>query len=185
MNWLTIIVLLVVVILLAWAFNAFVRMRNIVRTAWSDIDVQLKRRADLIPNIVEATKGYAAHESRVFKETTEARANATNPALSPAQRAAAESEFSQRIGTLLAVAENYPDLKASAQFLRLQAELTETEGKIADARRYYNAAVRDYNTMLESFPLGLMGKATGFKKSEFFSADGDSDRAAPRAEFTT
>jgi len=180
------IILFVIVVLVAvgWAFNALIKMRNIVRTAWADIDVQLKRRADLVPNLVQTVKGYSGFERTVLEEVTQARANTAGQQLPPAQRAEVESKLGSRIGQLMAVVENYPELKASANYLQLQNDLRDIEGTLASARQYYNAAVRDYNTMLESFPLGMLGKACGFKKSEYFNIADPEDREAPQVKVT-
>ena len=152
-TWLWIVIGIVVVLLLfgIYLFNRIVRLRNEVNTGWSNIDVQLKRRNDLIPNLVEAVKGYAAHERGVFEQVTEARAAMAN-ASSPAAAGAADSLLGQAIGRLFAVAEAYPDLKASENFRQLQSELTDTEDKISAARRYYNATVQAYNTAIQTFP---------------------------------
>lgn len=166
---------------MALGFNALARMRNVVRNAWSDIDVQLKRRADLVPNLVETTKAYAGFEKSVLEEVARARSDAERTALTPSARAKAEDDLGLRIERVIAVAEAYPELKASAQYLRLQQELTTTEGKIASARQYYNAAVRDYNTMLETFPLAIVGALFNFKKAEFFDVETPAERDAPSA----
>ncbi len=174
MIWLWILVGVLVVLLLAgvYLFNRLVRLRNEVDTGWSNIDVQLKRRNDLIPNLVEAVKGYAAHERGVFEEITNARA-AMVRATSPAEAGVADSLLGQALGRLFAVAEAYPDLKASQNFLNLQGELTDTEDKIAAARRYYNATVLAYNTATQTFPSLLIAAPAGFRTREFFAADED------------
>jgi LemA protein len=161
-----------VVVLLAavYLFNRLVRLRNEVDTGWANIDVQLKRRNDLIPNLVEAVKGYAAHERGVFEEVTEARA-AVARAASPAGAGAADEALGRALGRLLAVAEAYPELQASQNFLELQGELTDTEDKIAAARRYYNATVLAYLTAIQTFPSLLIARAFGFRGREFFAAD--------------
>lgn len=168
--------------LLVWGFNSLARMRNVVRNAWSDIDVQLNRRADLIPNLVETTKGYSGFERETLESVMRARNEIISHDHTPAQRADKEQQLIERVTQIVAVAENYPELKASAQYMRLQQELSETETNIANARRYYNAAVRDMNTMLDSFPLGMIGFAFGFRKSEFFSVDSPEERDAPSAK---
>src|SRR5689334_17738850 len=142
------IVLIVVILLFIGIFNSLVRSRNRVDEAWSDIDVQLKRRYDLIPNLVNTVKGYAQHESSVFEKVTDARAAAMS-APNPSAKLAAENQLSQTIRSLFAVAENYPELKANQNFLQLQGDLTDTEDKIQAARRFYNGNVRDYNTKLQ------------------------------------
>lgn len=171
-------VLVLAVVLL---FNRLVRLRNEVNAGWSNIDVQLKRRNDLIPNIVETVKGYAAHERGVFDEVTAARA-AVSGAGSPATTAAASDMLSGALGKLFAVAEAYPELKASDNFRELQGELTDTEDKIAAARRYYNSVVQTYNTGIQSFPAVLFAGVLGFHAREFFAA-GEAERATPQVSF--
>ena len=171
-------VLLLAAVLL---FNRLVRLRNEVNAGWSNIDVQLKSRNDLIPNIVETVKGYAAHERGVFNEVTAARA-AVSGAGSPAATAAASDMLSGALGRLFAVAEAYPELKASENFRELQTELTDTEDKIAAARRYYNSVVQTYNTGIQSFPALLVAGALGFRAREFFAA-GEAERATPQVSF--
>ncbi len=175
MSWALIAIAVVVVLVILstiYLFNRLVRLRNEVDTGWSNIDVQLKRRNDLIPNLVEAVKGYAAHERGVFEEVTNARA-AMARATTPAEAGAADSLLGQALGRLFAVAEAYPDLKASENFLHLQSELTDTEDKIAAARRYYNATVLAYNTATQTFPALLFAGPAGFRAREFFAADQD------------
>ncbi|MGI8924292.1 MAG: LemA family protein [Fimbriimonadales bacterium] len=169
--------------ILIWGFNSLTTMRNVVRNAWADIDVQLKRRAELVPNLVETTKGYSGFEREVLEDVTRARAQAADSGLGPAKRAAAEEQLASRVTQILAVVESYPELKASAHFMRLQEELSETESKLASSRQYYNAAVRDFNTMQDSFPLNTISSVFGFKRSEFFSVDEESERVAPAARF--
>ena len=167
-----VIVIVVVLLLLALAiylYNRIVRLRNEVDTGWSNIDVQLKRRNDLIPNLVETVKGYAAHERGVFEEVTNAR-SAVARAQSPGEAGAADSLLGQALGRLFAVAEAYPELKASQNFLELQGELTDTEDKIAAARRYYNSTVLAYNTSIQTFPSLLLAGPLGFHAREFFDA---------------
>ncbi|MEX0917110.1 MAG: LemA family protein [Candidatus Paceibacterota bacterium] len=162
-----------------WAYNNFVKLINRAQEAWADIDVQLKRRYDLIPNLVNTVKGYAAHERGTFNEVTEARTKATQIHVDPsnvtpeqiAAMAGAESALTQSLGKLLAIAENYPDLKASENFLELQRELSDTENKIQAARRFYNTNVRDLNTALESFPQNVIGNMFKFEAREFFELD--------------
>jgi len=183
MTWLWIVIGIVVVllVLLVYLFNRIVRLRNEVNTGWSNIDVQLKRRNDLIPNLVEAVKGYAAHERGVFEEVTAARAAMAN-ASSPAAAGAADSLLGQALGKLFAVAEAYPDLKASTNFLQLQTDLTDTEDKISAARRYYNATVLAYNNAIQTFPSLLFAGMFGFQAREFFAAD-QADRAPVAVSF--
>jgi LemA protein len=180
--WIVLGVLAVLAALFVFGFNRLVRLRQEVNTGWSNIDVQLKRRADLIPNLVETVKGYATHERGVFQNVTEARA-AVLRAETPAQAAQADAGLTVALGRLFAVAEAYPDLQASENFLRLQDDLTDTEDKISAARRYYNATVMRYNTAIQSFPGLLYAGPLGFHAREFFSADED-DRALPRVALT-
>jgi LemA protein len=171
-------ILLVIVVLLAvvvWVtYNSLVTLKVRVDEAWSDITVQLKRRLDLIPNLVNSVKGYAAHESGVFEKVTEARANALS-AQGVKQTAAAENEFEGALKSLFAVAEAYPDLKANQNFIQLQQELVDTEDKIQAARRFYNGGVRDLNTKLQIFPNNVFAGMLGFKQREFFEVE---DQAA-------
>lgn len=163
--------IIVVVLLFLWVtYNGLVRLKIRVDEAWSDITVQLKRRADLIPNLVNAVKGYAKHEKGIFEEVTKARAE-TLSAQGPAEAGKAEGDFQKTMKSLFAVAENYPDLKASQNFQELQAELTDTEDKIQAARRFYNAGVRDFNTKVQVFPNSLFAGMLGFKQKEFFDVE--------------
>ena len=180
--WIALGVLAFLAIVFVFGFNQFVRLRNEVDTGWSNIDVQLKRRADLIPNLVEAVKGYAAHESGVFEEVTAAR-SAVLGASTPAAAGQANELLTAAVGKLFAVAEAYPDLKASQNFLRLQDDLTDTEDKISAARRYYNATVMRFNTKVQSFPGLLYAGALGFKAREFFAADAEA-HAVPQVDLT-
>jgi LemA protein len=162
---------LVLAILLVWMFNRLVRLNQQSEEAFSDINVQLKRRYDLIPNLVNTVKGYASHESGVFQKVTEARANALN-AQGVAETAKADNAFSQTLKSLFAVAEAYPDLKASENFQQLQAELTDTEDKIQAARRFYNGVIRDFNTARQTFPSNVFAGLLGFKQDkEFYEVD--------------
>src|SRR5207248_11767474 len=162
------VVLLILVFILS--YNGLVRLRNRIDNAWSQIDVQLKRRYDLIPNLVNTVKGYAAHERGVFESVTAARANAIN-AQGPAQQAAAENVISGALKSLFAVAEAYPDLKANQNFLSLQEELTSTEGRIAYARQFYNDEVLKLNTKIQVFPTSILADMFGFTAHEYFEAD--------------
>jgi LemA protein len=168
-----IITLIVLVVLIAAAigiYNGLVTSRNRVDEAWSDIEVQLKRRYDLIPNLVNTVKGYSKHEEGVFMQVTNARAAAmTAPAGSA--KLAAENQLSQTIRSLFAVAENYPELKANQNFLSLQSDLTDTEDKIQAARRFYNGNVRDYNTKLQTMPTNIFASMFGFAPRSFFDID--------------
>lgn len=166
----TIIVLIVIVVLVLIAvfiYNSLVRAKVRTDEAWSDITVQLKRRYDLIPNLVNTVKGYAAHEKTVFEDVTEARAQALN-AQTVAEAAKADNQFQAALKSLFAVAEAYPDLKANQGFQQLQAEIVDTEDKIQAARRFYNGAARDLNIKIQSFPTNLFANMMGFKKRDFF-----------------
>jgi LemA protein len=163
-------VLVVLVVAIVVMYNGLVRSRLRVREAWSGIDVQLKRRASLIPNIVETVKGYAAHERQTLEAVTEARAR-LQQAGTPAQAAEANNQLTQTLRSLFAVAEQYPDLKANQNFLDLQRELADTEDKIAYARQFYNTNVLSYNAKIETFPSVIMANMFGFQPSEFFEAE--------------
>jgi len=166
-----IIAIIVIVLLFVWmTYNGLVRLKVRVDEAWSDITVQLKRRLDLIPNLVNSVKGYAAHESSVFEKVTEARANALN-AQGVKETAAAENQFEGALKSLFAVAESYPDLKANQNFLQLQQELVDTEDKIQASRRFYNSGVRDLNTKMQVFPNNIFAGMLGFKQREFFEVE--------------
>ena len=151
-------------------FNRLVALKNRAQEAWSDIDVQLKRRYDLIPNLVETVKGYASHERELFEKVTQARASAMG-AQGMAEKGQAENMLSSTLKSLFAVAENYPDLKASTNFLELQRELRDTEDKVQASRRFYNGNVRDMNIQIESFPANIIASMFGFKKMEFFEIE--------------
>lgn len=172
-----VVVLVLLVIIGAAMYNKLVSLNQQASEAWSDITVQLKRRYDLIPNLVNTVKGYASHESGVFEKVTEARANAIN-AQGVAATAKAEGDFQQTMKSLFAVAEAYPDLKASQNFQELQAELTDTEDKIQASRRFYNGVVRDFNTKRKTFPTNIFAGMLGFRQDkEFFELD-DAQTAA-------
>lgn len=162
--------LLLVVVFLISTYNGLVTLKNRVEEAWSDITVQLKRRADLIPNLVNSVKGYAAHESGVFEKVTEARSAVMN-AKSVAETAEAENMLEGALKSLFAVAEAYPDLKANQNFLQLQQELVDTEDKIQASRRFYNGGVRDLNTKIQMFPVNLVAGIFGFQSKEFFEVE--------------
>ncbi|HUQ39865.1 MAG TPA: LemA family protein, partial [Acidimicrobiales bacterium] len=162
-------------------YNGLVSRRNRIENAWSQIDVQLQRRYDLIPNLVETVKGYATHEKGTFEAVTQARANALN-AQGPAQQAQAENVLSGALKSLFAVSEAYPDLKANANFLELQEELSATEGKIAYARQFYNDSVQSYNTKIQTFPSNLIAGPFGFTEREYFEAD-DTSRGPVKVQF--
>ena len=164
-------------------YNRLVRQRQMAEEGWSGIDVQLKRRADLVPNLVETVQGYAVHERELLQRVTEARQHAREvPAGDVAARAQAEGLLSGALGRLLAVVENYPDLKANANFLQLQEQLAALEGEIQMARRYYNGATRDLNVLVESFPSNLVAGAFGFVKRAFFETD-NAGRGVPQVSF--
>lgn len=163
--------LLFLIFVFIWAtYNALVTMRQRVREAWSGIDVQLKRRASLIPNLVETVKGYAAHERELFESVTRARA-ALVSASTPGQAAEADNMLTGALKSLFAVAEAYPELKANQNFLQLQGELSDTESKVAYSRQFYNTNVRDYNTKIETFPSVLIARRFGFRGSDYFEAE--------------
>ena len=173
------VVLLILVFILS--YNGLVRLRNRIDNAWSQIDVQLKRRYDLIPNLVETVKGYAAHERGVFESVTQARANAIS-AEGPAQQAQAENVLSGALKSLFAVAEAYPDLKANQNFLNLQEELTSTEDRIAYARQFYNDSVLSYNNRIQTVPSSVIAGMFNFEKREYF--EGDPEATGPvKVEF--
>jgi len=151
-------------------YNKLVRLKNTVKSSWSDIDVQCKKRYDLVPNLVETVKGYASHEKSVFEKVTQARSIAMQ-ATSPGEMARAENLFRDTLKSLFAVAEAYPELKANASFLQLQTQLQEVENNIEYARRYYNAVVRDYNIAVESFPSNLIASQFNFKQAELFQLE--------------
>ncbi|HUX35814.1 MAG TPA: LemA family protein [Candidatus Paceibacterota bacterium] len=176
------IVLGVVVLWLVFSFNRLVTLRNRAKEALSDIDVQTKRRYDLIPNLVESVKGYMAHERGVFEKVTEARTRAMN-AGSGKEKLAAENALSGTLKTLFAVAENYPQLKANENFLSLQSELTDTEDKIQASRRFYNSNVRDLNTAIQVFPTNLIANTFGFSAMEFFETENDAERQPVKVSF--
>lgn len=159
----------------AFLYNRLIRLRNTVRSSWSDIDVMLRKRHDLVPNLVEVVKGYAGHEKTTLIGVTEARAEAIN-AESPEDKAKAENTFSDTLKTLFAIAEGYPDLKADTGFLELQRQLVEIENGIEYARRYYNAVVRDYNTMIEVFPSNLVASGFRFERGKFFELSSREER---------
>ena len=165
----------VVVLLVLWGvsiYNGLIKLRNLVQEAWRQIDVELTRRHDLIGNLVETVKGYAAHERGTLEDVMKARSAAMAGGQSPAQQAQSEGMLSQALGRLIAVAEAYPDLKANQNFLALQQELTSTEDRIASARRYYNANVRELNTKVETIPSNIIAGLAQVKRAEYFEAEG-------------
>lgn len=185
MNTLLWIILIVVGVLIVWLiaiYNALITLKNRVDEAWSDIDVQLKRRYDLIPNLVETVKGYATHERELFEKVTEARARAMG-ASGAKEKAEAENMLSQTLKSLFAVAENYPQLRASENFAKLQDELADTENKIQAARRFYNGNVRDFNIKIQVFPNNVINSLLNFKPREFFGIENETEREAVKVKF--
>ncbi len=182
---LTQIILIIAGLIILWlifTFNRLITLKNRAKEAWSDIDVQLKRRYNLIPNLVEAVKGYAAHEKGVFEKVTEARSRAMG-AQTTKEHSEAENMLSSTLKSLFAVAENYPDLKASNNFLELQRELRDAEDKIQAARRFYNTNVRDLNTKIEVFPANIAARIFRFIKMDFFEAKESAVREVPQVKF--
>lgn len=173
---------LFIFIYLIMLYNGLIKEKNQVDEAWSDIEVQLKRRYDLIPNLVETVKGYAKHEATVFDSVTNARAQALH-ATTLSEHAAAETILSRAVGSLFAVVENYPELKASVNFLQLQDELKDAEDKIQAARRFYNGNVRDFNTNMQKFPQNLFAKTLGFTPAEYFELNNLTERELPKVSF--
>jgi LemA protein len=179
------VIVAIIVIAIAYTvatFNGLIRLQNRANEGYSDIDVQLKRRHDLIPNLVETVKGYAAHERQTLENVTAAR-NAAVAATGPQAQAQAENQLTGALRQLFAVAENYPDLKASRNFLELQNEITDTEDKIQAARRFYNMTVRDLNIKVESFPSSVIAGQRGIEKRAFFELDEPADREVPSVSF--
>ncbi len=178
-------IVVVFILIFAGIYNGLVGARNQVKNAWAQIDVQLKRRHDLIPNLVETVKGYMQHERGTLEAVTNARTTAIKSADSGvAAQAKAEGELSQALGRLLAVAENYPDLKASQNFLALQEELTSTENKISFSRQFYNDSVLQFNNKTQMFPSNIVASMGGFKAGEFFEVTDTAEREAPRVSFS-
>ncbi len=179
--WIILAVGVAVVVYAIVAFNILVRTRQMANEAWSGIDVQLKRRSDLVPNLVEAVKGYAVHERSVLEEVTALRGAARAlPSDDVAARAQAEGALSAALGRLIALSENYPDLKASANFLALQQQLSDLENELQMARRYYNGAVRNLNVLVQSFPSNLIAAVFGFSARDFFELSDAGERNAPQ-----
>lgn len=178
MEWL-LALLLILAAVAVWLYNRLVRQRNIVNEAWAGMDVQLQRRHELVPNLVATVKGYMRHEAEVLENVTLTRGGTTAPQSGQAQR---ETELSRSLGKLFMLAEDYPDLKASAGFQQLHASLVEIEDQLQYARRYYNGAVRDNNNLVESFPVNLLAGAFGFRTAEFFEIELASQRQAPGVE---
>ena len=176
--WIIVVVLALMIVWAIYAYNRFVRMRVRVDEGWSDIEVQLKRRYDLIPNLVNTVKGYATHEKTAFENVTRARATAMG-AQTPAQHAKAENMLTGALKSLFAIAEAYPELKANVNFLELQRELSDTENKIQASRRFYNSVVRDLNTSVDTFPSNLIANLFHFSKREFFDIPDSGPESAP------
>ncbi|MBU0727242.1 LemA family protein [Patescibacteria group bacterium] len=181
----TLIVVIIVALILfvIMMYNGMIKLRNRVKEAWSDIDVQLKRRYNLIPNIVESVKGYAAHEEGVFTKVTEARSNAIN-ATNVKDQGNAENMLSGALKSLFAIAENYPDLKANENFLQLQNELVDTEDKIQSARRFYNSVTRDFNTKIQQFPNSIIANIFKFQEEEFFEIQDEEQKENVEVSFS-
>ncbi len=184
MGWVALGIVVLILLWLFFTYNGLVAARNRTQEAWSEIDVELKRRHDLIPNLVNTVQGYVGHERGTLEAVTNARANAVSAGASgdPAKIGAAENVLSQSLRSLFAVTENYPDLKAITAFTNLQETLTATEDKIEFSRRFYNGNVRDYNIKLQTLPTSLIAGAIGFKAFGFFQAD-EADRAVPQVNF--
>jgi len=177
-----VIALVVIVFIIIAMYNSLVQLRVRADSSWSDIDVQLKRRHDLIPNLVETVKGYAAHEKGTFENIAKFRSQAI-AATTPADKAQAENQLTGALRSLFAVAENYPELKASEQFTGLQTSLNSIEDNIQNARRYYNAVVRDYNTRVQSFPANIVAGMFGFQTKQFFEVESPQDRQNVQVKF--
>lgn len=183
--WVVLIVVIAFALIIIAMYNGLIRLKNRVAEAWSDIDVQLKRRYDLIPNLVEIVKGYAKHESETFEKVIQARNMAMKQQEGGDAKAQAEAEnaLSSTLKSIFALSENYPDLKANQNFLELQRELTDTENKIQAARRFYNTNVRDFNTKLEVFPTNVMAGMLGFTKRDYFEVEDNKEREAVKVSF--
>ncbi len=184
MTWILIAIIAVIVLWLFITYNALVNGRNRIEEAWADIEVQLKRRYDLIPNLVHTVKGYATHETSAFEKVTQARSKAMQAPQGTPEAAQAEGELTGTLKSLFAISEAYPDLKANTNFLALQTELSDTENKIQAARRFYNGNVRDYNTKVETAPSNVIAKAFSFGKKEYFDlADNDAAQQPVEVKF--
>ena len=181
-----VVLIVVVLVLVGWIvgiFNGLVRLRNAVKNAWSQIDVQLKRRHDLIPNLVETAKGYMQHERETLENITKAR-NLASQASGPGEAGAAEGQLSQALSNFFVVVENYPDLKANTNFLSLQEELTSTENKISFSRQAYNDSAMQMNNRVEMFPSNIVAGMFNFKKADFFEIEEEAERAVPEVSFS-
>lgn len=182
--WIFLAVIGLLVVAVVLAYNSLVRLRVRSENAWADIDVQLRRRHDLIPNLVETVQGYADHEQETFESVVRARNRAVD-AQGPAEQARAETGLTKALRQLFALAEDYPELRAVESFTRLQESLNRIESAIQDARRYYNAVVRDYNTRVQQFPTNMVASAFGFHEREFFEVEDEDVRAVPEVDFGT
>lgn len=180
--WILLAIVVVIALWLVMTYNGLITLRNRTDEAWSDIDVQLKRRYDLIPNLVNTVKGYASHESGTLEKVIQARNMAMN-AKGAHDKGEAENMLTNTLKSIFALAEAYPDLKANQNFMKLQDELSDTENKIQASRRFYNGNVRDFNTKLQVFPTNMIGNALGFKKYEFFEIGNEAERATPEVKF--
>ena len=178
----TLVVIAALALIAVFIYNSLIVKRNRVDEAWSDINVQLKRRYDLIPNLVDTVKGYAKHEKELFEKVTQARSAAMG-AGTMAEKAQAENMLSQTLKSLFAVSENYPDLKASQNFLQLQDELSDTENKIQAARRFYNGNVLEFNNTIQQFPTNVFAGAFNFQKRDFFQLENEAEKQVPKASF--
>ncbi len=176
------VIIAVLILMFVGIYNGLVKLRNTSEQAWSDVDVQLKRRYDLVPNLVETVKGYASHEKDTFEKVVQAR-NQAMQATSPGDKAQAENFLQSTLKSLFALAEAYPDLKANQNFIQLQTELSNIEEQIQLARRYYNAVVRDLNTKIESVPSNIVANMFNFQKKEFFELESAEERKAPQVSF--
>jgi LemA protein len=184
--WVVLAIIALIAIVGIVSYNRFVSQKNLIKDAWANIDTELRRRYDLIPNLVETVRGYAAHEREVLENVTRARAAAASATGSPAEQAAAEGPFVAALRQLFAVVENYPDLKANQNFLALQNELTNTEDRLQTARRFYNANVRDYNQRVKQVPSNIIANMFGFEEEEFFEVDESlrGEAGVPQVSFT-
>ena len=184
--WVVVGLLVLLAIIGVVSYNRFVTQRNLIKDAWANIDTELRRRYDLIPNLVETVRGYASHERETFEAVTKARAMATAATGSPAEQAAAEGPLVAALRQLLLVAEAYPNLKADQNFLHLQAELANTEDRLQTSRRFYNANVREYNTRVQSFPSMIVARLGNFEEEEFFEVDDSlrGDEGVPQVDFS-
>jgi LemA protein len=176
--WIFIIIIVAIIAIIAFLYNSLIGSRNRVEEAWADIEVQLKRRYDLIPNLVNTVKGYATQESGVLERVTQARTQAMG-AQTPEERSKDENQLSGTLKSLFAVSENYPDLKSNQNFMQLQSDLTDTENKIQAARRFYNGNVRDFNTKIQVFPTNIFASMLGFVKKAFFDIDDNGPESQP------